>query len=334
MSIDIEQKIYVCKKCHQELPKYARREGQWVAKYLDRKWSGYWVPLLIAPWMSAAEIITRFQHPDTTAEFFYTKILGLPYADATSKLLRESFFQNLTGQSYAPKADDRVIIGIDTGLRIDYVMGNSKGLFYHGDCNDYGELDNQMVRWPKAIAIIDQGGDLIGSRKFFEKWPGRVFLCTLSGDKKGKELVSWKKGDEYGSVMADRNRLIQLCIDEFRTKRIPIHGTENEWYEYWLDWNNLAKMKVLDPDTNVTKGYKWIRSGRDHRAMATIFWRIGMMRFAGMGFIEISQPQLKPNSYIINPNKTVDFNPDEMFIKGVNQSLEQNEEQNEDWRSY
>jgi hypothetical protein len=212
-------------------------------------------------------------------------------------------------------------------------MGNNKGLFYHGECNDYGELDNQMTQWPKAIAIIDQGGDLIGSRKFFEKWPGRVFLCALSGDKKGKELVKWGKGDEHGSVTADRNRLIQLVIDEFRTKRIPVHGTENEWYEYWLDWDNLAKMKVLDPDTNVLKGYKWIRSGRDHRAMATVFWRVGMMKFAGIGWIESPTNQRIPNSYIIDPNKTVSFDPDEMFIKGVNKSIEQNEEDNEDWRN-
>jgi len=333
MSIDINRKIFICKRCREELPNFARRNGQWVAKYPDKKWSGYWVPLLIAPWVTAQDIVAKFQHPDTTAEFFYTKILGLPYADATSKLLREAFFQNLTNAPWAPSVDERIIIGIDTGLRIDYVMGNSKGLFYHGECNDYGELDNQMTRWPKAIAVIDQGGDLIGSRKFFEKWPGRVFLCALSGDKKGKELVKWGKGDEHGSVTADRNKLIQLVIDEFRTKRIPVHGTENEWYEYWLDWNNLAKMKVLDPDTNVLKGYKWIRSGRDHRAMATVFWRVGMMRFSGTGFIESPTTQRMPNSYVIDPNKTVSFDPEEMFIKGVNKSIEQNEEDNEDWRN-
>ncbi len=72
--------------------------------------------------------------------------------------------QNITGQSYAPGVDERVIIGIDTGKKLDYVLGNKKGLFFHGDAQDYAELDGFMTRWPKAIAIIDAGGDLINQR--------------------------------------------------------------------------------------------------------------------------------------------------------------------------
>ena len=122
-----------------------------------------------------------------------------------------------------------MILGIDTGLRLDYVLGNVKGLFHHGDTNDYGELEAIMERWPKAIAMIDQGGDLIGSRKFYEKYPGRVILCQFGGDRKGKELVKFGKGEEQGSVLFDRNRMIQIVVDEFRNKLIPVHGTEEDW---------------------------------------------------------------------------------------------------------
>lgn len=314
MSVDIERRIFACKKCHGKIFDTTRRKGQWVKRYLDRPISGYWVPLLIAPWVSAGDIVDRWKNPDTTQEFFYTKILGLPYADSSSKLLRESFFQNLTGQLWAPQEDERVVIGVDTGLRIDYVIGNDSGLFMQGDCEDYGVLDAYMKRWRRAIAVVDQGGDLIGARKFYERWPGRVFLCLLAGDRKGKELIKWGKGDEFGSVSADRNRMVSLVVGEFRDKRIPVHGTESDWYEYWLDWNNLSKIKILDPDTNQTKGYKWVRSGRDHRALATIFWRVGMRRFAGIGSL-INPPRAmkRPQSYMINPDKTVSFNPTEMF---------------------
>jgi len=326
MSIDIENKKFVCKKCRKEIPNYVRREGQWVAKYKDRPWSGYWVPLLIAPWVSADYIVEKHLDPDVTDEFFYTKVLGLPYADASSKLLRKSFLQNLTHKSYAPSSDERVVIGIDTGLRIDYVVGNDKGLFHHADANDYADLDNLMQRWPNAIAVIDQGGDLIGSRKFFERWAGRVYLCALTGDRTTKELVRFGRGDEQGAVTADRNRMIQLVIDEFRFKRIPVHGTEEDWFEYWLDWNNLHKLKILDPDTNQIKNYKWVRNGRDHRALATVFWRVGMRRFSGTGDIPQGPVDLNPNSYMVNPDQTVDFNPEEMF------GLEINEDES-DWRN-
>lgn len=326
MSIDIDRKIFVCKKCHGEIDDETRAGGYWRAKYANRPVSGYWVPLLIAPWISAKWIVEKFQEPSTTPEFFYTKILGLPYADGSSKLLRQDFLQNLTNERYAPDNDERIVIGIDTGLRLDYVMGDRTGLFYHGDTDNYDDLNVLMKRYEKAIAIIDQGGDLVGSREFAERFPGRVFLCSLVGDRKGDELVKWGSGDEERAVSADRNRLIQLVIGEFRKKKIRVHGTEEDWFEYWLDWNNLSKMKVLDPDTNVTKGYKWIRSGRDHRAMATVFWRVGMMRFAGMGEIMAPPAEVKPNSYMVNPvDKTVGFDPKEMFDR-----LE--EQQEDDWR--
>jgi len=332
MSIDLERRAFVCKKCREILPEYVRRNGQWVAKYRDKPISGYWVPLLIAPWMTAGALIDKFRHPDTTPEFWWTKVLGLPFADGSSKLLRKSFFQNLTGKKWAPLPDERIVIGIDTGLRIDYVMGNIKGLFHHGDCTDYAELDGLMKRYSKAIAVIDAGGDLIGSRAFAERWPGRVFLCYLGGDRKTNELVKWGRGDEYGAVMADRNRMIQIVVDEFRNSRIPVHGTQEEWFEYWLDWNNLSKMKVLDPDTNVVKGYKWVRNGRDHRALATVFWRVGMRRFTGMGSIVQPETEVRPTSYMIDPNQTVSFDPDEMFIKGVNKTLDELED-SDDWRN-
>lgn len=332
MSIDFERKAFVCKKCREVLPtgpdNDVRLRGQWVAKYPERSsfFSGYWVSLLMAHWVSAAEIIAKFEDKDTTPEFFATKILGIPFADGTAKLLRQHFMQNLTGALWAPGTSERVILGVDTGLRLDYVLGNRKGLFHHDDTDSYDDLDAIMLRWPNCVAVFDGGGDLIGPHKFAEKWKGRVYFCYLGGDRKTKELVKWGKGDEHGAVTADRNRMIQLVVDEYRNRRIPVHGSEAEWFEYWLDWNNLSKIKVLDPDTNVVKGYKWVRSGRDHRALATVFWRVGMMRFAGMGAIETPPPEApKAKSYMVNPDQTVSFNPEEMFDR-------MEEEDEHDWR--
>jgi hypothetical protein len=326
MSVDLKLQAYVCKKCHGILKNEDRANGEWVRKFRGKDWSGYWVSMLLAPWVSAKELILKYRDPQTTPEFFFQKVLGLPWSDGSSKLLKQHFLQNLTGKSYAPGKDQRVVIGIDTGLKLDYVVGNISGLFYHGEATDYGDLDALMERWPKAIAIIDQGGDLIGSRKFYEKWPGRVYLCSLAGDRKTKELIKWGTGDESGAVTCDRNRMIQLVIGEFREKRCKVHGTENDWYEYWLDWNNLSKIKILDPDTNEVKGYKWVRAGRDHRALATVFWRVGMSKFTGTAKMFTTEDKPKPNSYFIKPNQTTEFNPQEFFDR-----LE--EEKEDDWRN-
>lgn len=326
MSVDLERREFVCKECRGVLTNDDRISGEWVAKYPDKKVSGYWVPMLIAPWVSAGELVDKYHDKDTTPWFWATRVLGLPYADGASKLLKKHFTQNITGKLWTPTVDERVVIGVDTGLKIDYVMGNKKGLFYAAEAKDYGDLDGHMKRWPKAIAVVDAGGDLIGSRKFKERWPGRVFLCYTGGDRKSETLVKWGKKDETGTVIADRNGMIQLVVDEFRDARLPVHGEEDDWYEYYGDWANLSRIKVLDPDTNVVKGHKWVRSGRDHKAMATVYWRVGLSRFGSTGSIVEAQTERKPNSYMVETDKTVKFNPDEFFDR-------KEEIEEDDWRN-
>ena len=285
-SINQEKGVFQCKNCKVEITDSNRRNGRWAAKKgkVGAEFSGYWIPLLICPWVSAKEIIKY--HKEKTEEYFQTKVLGLPYIGGGNKLTWELFVQNLTSRILTPSDDEPIVIGIDTGLKLDYVMGGEQGLFFHGEAKDYDELDKHMERWKKAIAVIDAGGDLIGSRKFKEKWKGRVYLCFTGGDRKTEELVKWGSGDEYFAVSADRNRIIQLVVDEFREGRIPCQGAESDWYDYWTDWNNLTRIKQVDPITGQFRGYKWVRSGRDHRALATAYWRVGMMRF-GFGGAEI-----------------------------------------------
>ena len=207
-------------------------------------------------------------------------MLGLPYSGGDSKLTQQHLFQNLSGKLCVPDENERVVIGVDTGLKLDYVMGNGRlGLFYQGDSQNYNELDALMNRWKKAIVVMDAGGDLIGSRQFAERWKGRVFLCYFTGEKKDNEIAWWGEGDKLGQATVDRERGIQWVVDEFRNKRIPLQGTESDWWEYYLDWKNISKIKLYDGKTNRLTGFKWVRNGRDHRALATVLWRIGVDKF-------------------------------------------------------
>jgi len=283
-SIDQEKGIFVCKVCRAEITDDMRRKGEW-KKTAEGEYSGYWIPLLICPWVSAKEIIGYYENK--SEEYFYNKVLGRPFVGAGNKLTWQAFSQNLKGESRTPNKNARVILGIDTGLKLDYVLGDSEGLFWHAEAKGYDELDRHMERWPNAIAIIDAGGDLIGSRQFFERWRGRVFLCHLSGDRKTLELIQWKENEEYGNCIVDRYRIIQLVVDEFGKGNIPVWGTETDWADYFEDWKNLTRIKVMNPVTGEVMGYKWVRSGRDHRAAATWLWRVGMDKFGFEGEAEV-----------------------------------------------
>lgn len=287
-NIDIEKKTYICKYCKEELTNKDRENGRWVAKYskkwqqeneIEKPFSGYWISQLMCSWISADKIIKDFN--EKPADYFYNYVLGLPYSGGDAKLTNKHLFQNLTNVNTAAEQNERIVLGIDTGLKLDYVLGNQRlGLFFQGEANSYNDLDMIMRRYPLAIAVMDAGGDLIGSRQFYERWNSRVFLCYFGEDRKDNELIRWGEGEKFGQVIADRNRMIQLLVDEFRTKRIQLQGNESDWWEYWLDWSNLSRIKIFDSKTNQQKGIKWVRNGRDHRALATVYWRIGVNKFS------------------------------------------------------
>ena len=319
-SVSIERQIYQCKKCKKEIYNNDRQGGQWVKKFRDREISGYWVPLLICPWVSAKKIIEYYE--GKSEEYFYNKVLGLPYVGRGNKLTKTALMNNLTQEQITPDTDARIVMGVDTGLKLDYVIG-AEGLCFQGSADKYEELDAHMKRWPRMIAIVDAGGDLIGSRDFQSRWKGRVFLCVTGGDKKNSDEPVWN--DDEHMVTADRNKMIQLVVDEFTDGRIPLQGTENDWYDYWLDWNNLSRIKIYDPITAQFKGFKWVRNGRDHLALATVYWRVGKMRFTSEkgSVIHIKTPGLK-ESPTISPTGQSDIT--------YQQILKRLKEGKRDWR--
>ena len=136
----MELKQFVCKLCHAILSDDDRRRGRWVQKFKGREWSGYWVPLLLAPWMPASKIIEY--HNGKTEEYFHNFVLGKPYAGSGNKVTEDVIFRNLTDK--INDQSGRIVIGVDTGIDIRYVIGNEQGLFYYGQCKDYDELDKYL----------------------------------------------------------------------------------------------------------------------------------------------------------------------------------------------
>jgi hypothetical protein len=264
----------------------------------------------------------------------------LPYTGSGNKLTKTYFKQNLTTDSLYPEEEERLVIGIDTGKNLHCVMGTARGLFYYGEKtptekNDHDpwiDIYGLMNRWPKMVAIVDQGGDLIGARKFQAKYKGRVFLCAYREDTKGMQLIRFGKKEEQGGVAADRNRMISLVVEEFTDRRIAVQGDFEtggtmDWYDYWLQWNNLTKVKELDPKTGQVKRRIWVRSGADHFAHATVYWRIGIKRFGGKGIvIHADNPHISAQ-----PGVVLDAG---MTMKAPNvDKINIATEQHDDWRT-
>lgn len=274
-----DKPYYGCLKCHEELD---RHKGRWIAKYKERTYdpvtnsegiNGYWIPLLIVPNKSAQYVLTK--KAELSEEQFTNYVLGMPYIGKGNKLTRQMFAQNLVN-SVNPR-NTTMIIGVDTGIGINYVLGNKNGLFFYDKCDSYAPLRKLMRDNPTAVMVIDQGGDIIGPRELREEFPNRVFLCFFRADQKNDNLITWN--DDEGTVVADRNKVIQLCIDEMADKRCPIYGTEGDWHEYSSEW--LGMYRTQEENALGVPVFKWNKppSGRCDYPFAHVYWRIGMDRF-------------------------------------------------------
>lgn len=262
---------YGCAKCGLELD---RRNGKWVKKYQGRTVSGYWVPLLIVPNKSAQYVLDK--KAEFSEEQFANFVLGQPYVGKGNVLTRQMFLQNLTDKVNAQ--DCRPVIGVDTGVGINYVVGNKYGTFFYDKVEDYGPIRQWLLRWPTAICVIDQGGDIIGPRKLREEFPNRVFLCFFGRDRKNDELIRWK--DDDGTVIADRNKMIQLVVDEFVEKRMPVYGSEADWHDYMVEW--LGMYRTEETSDIGSPVFEWHKpsTGRCDYPFAQVYLRIGLDRFA------------------------------------------------------
>lgn len=300
-SFNLETQEYICKHCKGVLDNKTRRNGRWVKKFKDKEVVGFWIPLWICPWIEAKDIIKY--HNTKSEEYFINKVAGLPYVGRDNKPTYDMITKNLTDK--VNPQDGWIVIGSDTGIKYSYVVGNHRGLFYYNNNGTPDDIRDLLKRWKKSVVVFDAGGDLTEPRKIREEYPGRVFLCNYRRDRKTMQFVSWGKGEEEGNVVADRNRMIQLVLNEFQDGLIPLQGSESDWYDFWLSWDDIYRVDEENKLGVVER--KWERSNNnDHLMHASVYWRIGMDRFAGSSGGKIFE---KPSTYqqgmTIAPDMTI-----------------------------
>jgi len=303
-SIDHVKQVFVCKHCGKELTKEERRVGRWISKFKNKEFSGYWISLLMAPWITAKEIINY--HETKSAEYFANFVLGLPYVGEGNQVTPDIIYRNCTPQV---NKQDRVVIGCDSGLKKHYVLGNKNGIFYAGITPTWDTIRGYLREYKRSIAVIDALPDLTEPRKLREEFPGRVFLCHYARDRKTYQIIRWGKGDEAGNVTVDRNRGLQMVIDDLANSKIPLQGTQDDWREFESHFATLYKVTTMDT-LGVPQSVWETSNGMDHFAHATLYWRVGMDKFSNDGG-KIFTGELSDLQYSspVLPDDTVHWKP-------------------------
>lgn len=220
------------------------------------------------------------------------KWLGEPYVSPNDLLSALALNKCLSSQ--VNTQEERVIIGMDTGHDIYYTLLNAQGVFFHGHCQSpqevnqtgydpYDEVDKLLYNNKTWILVADQGGDLIGIRKLQAKYPGRVYLVWFVKETKSQEFIRWGENEEFGKVLVDRNRMIQLAVDQANEQRLTFNGTKEDWQPFFEHCMNIYRVKEISGDENDPQyGWRWVwkRKGPDHWFMSMIYALVGLDRFS------------------------------------------------------
>jgi len=184
--------------------------------------------------------------------------------------------------------EGKIIIGLDTGLPLHYTILNKEGVFNYGTCkppsadyDPYDTIEGFLKRWPQSILVSDQGGDLIGIRKLQAKYPGRVFLCYYRRDRKSKEIIKYGKDAEFGTVTVDRNRMIQMIVEQMKDiGRFRLNGTPDEWSEWASHFGNIFRTVKPPEESHFGIEFLWDRQGPDHFVHSFLYALVGLDKYA------------------------------------------------------
>ncbi len=288
-SISRETRQFVCISCSAPITDEQRTMGEWrnqdgvkwTGKIVgDYEFSGWHASQLMCPWISADDILKAKDDPNKGEQYFHNYVLGQPWVGSDNKIMPEVVLENVT--SDVNSQEPTVCIGVDTGLPVHVILANKEGVFfnrkYTPEQRPYESIESFMKRFDKSIVVADQGGDLIGIRQLQTKFPARVFLCHYRKDRKAQTVIKWGTDQELGSVVVDRNRMLQLIIEQLRDPgRIRFNGSKEDWRELATHFGNMYRVAK---ETPFGVEYSWERSGPDHFAHAMLYALVGLDRYS------------------------------------------------------
>lgn len=275
-NVDKIAEIFMCHKCFKEIDDDTRRNGFWVKKYRDRTIaSGYWIPHMICPWITAKEMIETER--TKSKQYFYNFRLGLPYRGSDVIVDKTVILKNIIYGK--PNLKTKNVMGVDTGIIQHYVLGNEQGIFKIGK-GDWKTVTRLMKTY-EVVSVFDALGDLTKPRKLKEKYWGKIWLSYFKKDKDSPKTIKWD--EEEMAVYADRTKIIQEVIDSFVDGEIKFYEMRPEdLMEYIEHWETLSQIEEKDSLGIIRK--IWQTEGNNHFLMATVYFYLALQR-AGEGEI-------------------------------------------------
>lgn len=278
--VDKQREIYACGKCHKEITDADRINGRWVAKYPSRTYRhGYWFAQVMAPWVSAKEIIHKWRN--TSTDYFHNFTMGKAYTPSDLIVDRATILKACSPSSI-PKVP--CAMGVDNGIVKTWVLGTPAGIFAHGRTESWDEIEH-LINMYQPVAVLDPNPYPTTPKKLVEKYRGnegeaQVFICYFKESKDAK-ILNWGEKEKFGVVYADRTKSLDVVANEIVSADIMFRESPYELEDYIEQWGNIYRATVEEDDGRSVS--KWLKKeGKlNDFALATTYWRMALSRIIG-----------------------------------------------------
>ncbi len=278
-NVDKERKIFVCQKCKKEISDEIRGGGEWVKKYVNKDISGYWISHLMAPFISAKQII---ESEERGKQYFYNFVLGLPYSGSDIRVTNELILKCIKDEKNNLLHN---VVGVDVGLKKHYVLGNKQGIFKIGTAERWEDIENIMRAYDVETAVFDALPDLTEPRKIQRKYPGKVWLSYFKREVRSSEYIKWDYNTH--TVYSDRSKLIQEAIDDFYQRKVRFNLQPEELTDYARHWGALYR--TTEKDSLGIERDVWESSGDDHWSFAHLYFKLALQKTSASNIISYNK---------------------------------------------
>jgi hypothetical protein len=278
---------YICKKCGATVSNETRRDGEWRATG-DEDWgvSGYHISQLMAPWISATEIMRKKEKAEhrPTKELsgikdFYNFVLGEAFGGENQPVNRDLLLSCIQNKENWEERSNRTIMGVDQGDILHAVIfrKNKNGtikLLWADELDSFEDIPDLMDKYGVIFCMIDALPNKHSVRDLQRRYPGKVWMCYYSSSQ--KEFVKWKKDreDKEWRVITNKIESLDRMASKFQNREIVLPKLDARLNRYISHMTNWAKDKEEKRGGRIEWVYK--KLGADHFTMATNYAMLGI----------------------------------------------------------
>jgi len=295
-SLDLEQKIYICKACKKPLSDEVRRDGKWVAQKISDI-SGYHISHLMCTWIPAGDIVDDSQGDP---EYFNNFVLGKPYSPGDLSISRRVLLDLWTPR---PLETGHTFIGIDVGNIKHYIVRSEKGILKIGRFTNWSELDDIIAFYKPTGGVIDAMPDNTAAKYYTEKYPWMKMSFFQENNANPQTIVWWGKNDKNSIVYSHRDRILDKMFTDMVEAQFLIGVKPDMNFTKFIEhFETMRRVKVVN--NKGIERYVWdSTTGEDHYVFACLYAYLATMGEGVGAFL----PEIEEKQSVLDRDNVYDI---------------------------